>query len=295
MNETKSIVAHKIADMHFTGNYRLSPIVDRGTCNFVFKAVSKNEKVIIRFNKDRDPQEFLKEHWCMQKAIDEGVSVARPVAIGNMLGYQYSVQSYEGEIHGEDISDRLLVWRFLGQSAAKFHHIDLRGFGERLVDSKKSQFDGNWRKYLHENVGAWKQTSLFDEITPVQKAKIAILFDGLSKADLQIGLCHGDLCPRNVVSNETGVLAIIDWGCAHAHIVPHYDFIELLREHERDSAEVKAFIDGYGLQDKNDFFDEVESLLLLCHFDLVRWARDRNPDELPQKRKDFLALANRFI
>ena len=76
--------------------------------------------------------------------------------------------------------------------------------------------------------------------------------------------------PRNVVLNDDRAM-LIDWGCAQAHVVPHFDFQELLRIHSPDSAEMQAFASGYGLSGGlAALLPEIESLLMLCTFDVFR-------------------------
>jgi Ser/Thr protein kinase RdoA (MazF antagonist) len=119
-------------------------------------------------------------------------------------------------------------------------------------------------------------------------------FESLAEKRFDFGLCHGDVAPRNVVLDGQR-MTLIDWGCAHAHIVPHFDFRELLRVHSSDSAEVRAFAAGYGASAKlNRLLPEMENVLLLCAYDVVRWAKDRAPAQLAEKEKEFRNFLERF-
>lgn len=244
-NDHKSLL-DKIAGLHLDAVKSFIPIADKGTCNIVYCAETLAGKVIIRFNQDRAVDEFNKEHWCMKQAAAKGANVAKPIAEGFIDGFHYSVQNYVGSLHGEDMPEQLSIWRFLGEQASKFHHIRVSGFGEKLVDSNSGRFEQNWAEYLQENCDAFRIDSV-DGLPRDKQIVIAEKFDELLQLKLVFGLCHGDLCPRNVVANDNGEMTIIDWGCAHAHVTPHYDFVELLREHDRNSAEVKSFMDGYGV------------------------------------------------
>jgi len=68
------------------------------------------------------------------------------------------------------------------------------------------------------------------------------------------------------------------------HIVPHYDFIALLREHGPAGSEMLAFRQGYGMAEAEyaRLLPELRSLLLLKEFDLTRWAIERCPERIPE-------------
>ncbi|MBW3653821.1 MAG: phosphotransferase, partial [Actinobacteria bacterium] len=99
-----------------------------------------------------------------------------------------------------------------------------------------------------------------------------------------LGLCHGDLSPKNVIDRD-GVVSVIDWGCARGQLVPHYDLgvilCDGLDEHSREFA---ALLDGYGLSldvYHHEMREDVAALRLLEAVDKVRWALDRKPARLP--------------
>ena len=87
-------------------------------------------------------------------------------------------------------------------------------------------------------------------------------------------------------------MQVIDWGCAHGHLVPHYDLGVILAESlVEHGPEFVALLDGYGL-DPTSFSREaradVFNLQALEAVDKVRWALDRNPTRLP-------ALSGRMV
>ena len=79
---------------------------------------------------------------------------------------------------------------------------------------------------------------------------------------------------------------LLDWGSAEAAIVPHHDLIEMLLmnmvEGDPDDAQIRAFLDGYGISpaEFEQMMPELESLLVLRALDHVRWAIDWNVEEL---------------
>jgi len=97
-------------------------------------------------------------------------------------------------------------------------------------------------------------------------------------------LCHGDLAPRNTAVAEDGRVFLLDWGCAQANVVPHFDVGEVLcSELSADSEEFAAFLDGYGMT-RAAFEDQAldrTAIMALCRADLLRWAIDRAPASIP--------------
>ena len=84
--------------------------------------------------------------------------------------------------------------------------------------------------------------------------------------------------------DATGQVSLLDWGSAEAHLVPHYDLLEILRRLPPSDARFQAFLGGYGL-DEAEFaalLPEVRSLALLKAFDLTRWAIDRCPARIEE-------------
>ena len=286
--------ASEIAAGLLPADFDLGRISGRGSCNQVFRADAGSRSIIIRLNSDRDPREFQKEAWCMARAADAGVSVAKPLGHGNLHGWNYGVQSFEGEMHGEDAEDQHAIWEFLGRSAALFHGVGVTGLGDVLLDEAKGAFDGEWQTYVGDNIRALATDAPGAGMNDAQASALVNSIESLATRQFQIGLCHGDLTPRNVVLDGSRT-TLIDWGCAHAHIVPHFDFRELLRKHAVDSLEVRSFLAGYdGDFDEAVLLSEVNDLLLLCAFDLIRWARDRAPDQLQVKTEEFRKLVDQL-
>jgi hypothetical protein len=95
-------------------------------------------------------------------------------------------------------------------------------------------------------------------------------------------LNHDDLAIRNTMVDATGRVSLLDWGSAEAHLVPHYDLLEILRRLHPSDARFQAFLVGYGLNEGEfaALLPEVRSLALLKAFDLTRWAIDRCPPRI---------------
>ena len=289
-------IAGQIVGRIFGRPATLPRVSGRGSCNSVFiAAVAGVERRVVRVNADRDGREFPKEAWCMAQAGMAGVSVPRPLDHGVVGGWNYSVQSFEGDGDGRDCEDQLPVWRWLGQAAARFHRVAVEGFGVTMLE--EGQFDGGWPRYVGDNLRAVADRAESGWLTDGEASTLQRRFEGLAEARFRFGLCHGDLTPRNVVLDAgRGRMTLVDWGCAEAHIVPHFDFREVLRDHAPDSAEVSAFVAGYGMGDDGlrAALPEIGSLLLLCAFDLVSWARHCAPAQVAEKKGQLRNYLDRF-
>ncbi len=113
-------------------------------------------------------------------------------------------------------------------------------------------------------------------------------FELLESQHVIFALNHGDLSPRNTIVDEAGHIVLLDWGCAEAHLVPHYELLCMMQQDNFQESRLQAFTSGYGLS-ANRFADvrvELDSLRLLKAFDLVRWAIDRNPARVQEKAEN---------
>ena len=272
----------------------LTRVSDRGSCNHVFIVTADPDKLVIRMNNDRDSNEFLKEDWCMTQARASGVRVPKPISRGVLAGWNFSVQSFEGDENGADVQDQLSVWHWLGRMAARFHRVSVQGFGLKLLDEKAGRFDSDWQDYVTSNIEALAKRRCCECLSETQVTDLHYRFERLAEKRFEFGLCHGDLTPRNVVLDDD-LKTLIDWGCAEAHVVPHFDFRELLRDNDFDSAEVRAFASGYGLnQAFASLLPEIESVLLICAYDVVRWAKDGAPAQVAEKEQQLRNYLGRF-
>ncbi len=140
MNNEDLKVATQVAWDTLGCNADLKRVSGQGTCNSVFFAKAGQKKIVVRVNMDRDPKEFTKESWCMSQAEAADVSVPRSLSHGFQNGWNFSVQSFEGKNNGTDSGDPISIWHWLGEAAAKFHKVPVKGFGwnwqtKRLVCS----------------------------------------------------------------------------------------------------------------------------------------------------------------
>ncbi len=154
----------------------------------------------------------------------------------------------------------------------------------------------NGRRYIDYNLHSLTQDDELLRLNvyrPAQVEDIRQVFQTLRRTAFRIGLNHYDLAIRNTVVDETGQVSLLDWGSAEAHLVPHYDLLEILRRLRPSDERFGAFLMGYGL-DAAEFaalLPQVRSLALLKAFDLTRWAIDRCPariDEIAEQARQVV-------
>jgi serine/threonine-protein kinase RIO1 len=118
-------------------------------------------------------------------------------------------------------------------------------------------------------------------LTPTTSDQLRAVFEALLDTPFTFGLCHGDLSEKNVLLHPSGEVYLLDWGCAEAHIVPHFELFTILSNHvPEDSREFQAFLQGYGLNDYADLKPQIEMIKLLTFVDKLRWAIDRSPENI---------------
>ncbi|GAB5387410.1 MAG: hypothetical protein Alpg2KO_03780 [Alphaproteobacteria bacterium] len=270
----------------------LLPLSDQGECNIALGAEYTGRRVVVRLNRDRASDEFAKEHWCLGVAQEAGLSVPQSLGFGQSDGWNYAIHSDGGRTPAlqSGAKSQIKLWRWLGQQASLLQGIHVSGFGEKLEAGTDGHFTDIWDSYLTGNLAALPEEAVAFGLPAKDTEWLAQRLKQLEQGNHSIGLCHGDLSLRNVVINEAGQPCLIDWGCAHAHVAPQYDLWEVLRQHGPDSPECAAFLEGLGICDRDDQIQktcQALDVLLLCAFDLMRWARDRAPDKLLIKRRDF--------
>jgi Ser/Thr protein kinase RdoA (MazF antagonist) len=181
-----------------------------------------------------------------------------------------------------DTSD---VWRQLGHYARNVHGIAVGGFGDQLSDITPGTAKRSWSvsvRYNIEPLRAADPLRRMDVVTGAQSAMLRAKFEALASREFRRGLCHGDLALHNVLVDEIGTVHLLDWGCAEANIVPHYDLIRMTEWKGIAAPEFNVFLDGYGID--TTAFEAMRSdlaiLTVLKAIDLTRWAIDRMPSAI---------------
>jgi len=212
-------------------------------------------------------------------------------AVGVADGAAYMIESFVEGAAGDELppSAAPRVWRKLGEYARAIHTIETDGFGVNLPDFTSGDARGGWLRYVDYNVESLNER---DELLRLgvleweQSARVRAIFEELRSREFRFGVNHGDLSLKNTIVDDAGRVHLLDWGTAFADIVPHHDLVQLLKEQltkgEPDDAGLAAFLEGYGMarEEYEALLPELESVLLLRSFDLVRFAIDRHPDHI---------------
>jgi aminoglycoside phosphotransferase (APT) family kinase protein len=258
-----------------------------GSVNEIFVAQFPQKRIIIRLPKPEDQHRaaafYEKEAWCLAQAAAREIPSPRVLQLGTHDGGAYQILSFVDGVNGEQSAlAPNVLWHALGEYAQRFHALAPTGFGETLPELLAPDGTARWLGFVDYNL-----TSLAAQDDPLvalgvyapeQREAIKARFLALRQGDFTLGLCHGDLAPRNTILAPEGTLVLLDWGCAEAHLVPHYDLLNVPNEHR------EAFLDGYGwpTAERAALLAEVENLALLKSFDLVRWAIDRCPERIAE-------------
>ncbi len=267
---------------------QILPITDKGITNRVYVITTiSGEKYVARLNDLSHFEEFKKELWASSKARAAGVVTPQILKVELGAEITCSIQEYIEGIHGTEYKSVLKIWYDLGLNARLIHSISTNGFGDRI--DEEGNFQGSWDKYLDYNIESLMEADFLIQekiLTQEQSVRTRELFEQFKNCTFAFGLVHGDLSLKNSIVDNQEKTWIIDWGSAHSHIVPHYDFVEILQSSiDADSEEFRSFLKGYGytMGDFDKISKEVYSLMLLRAVDKVRWAKDRRPKLLGAK------------
>jgi len=192
-----------------------------------------------------------------------------------------------GENGADRPSNTTRIWRALGHYARIIHGVATDGFGDVLSPDQPGIFTDTWSRFLSYNIDSLTSADpllRLGVMTPAQVQEIGRLFRELRDKPFRFALNHGDLALRNTLINRSGTITLLDWGCAEAHVVPHFDLIEIRRSSlAPNTSGFAAFLDGYGLSlsEYRMMLPDLDSLALLRAFDKLRWALDRKPERVP--------------
>jgi aminoglycoside phosphotransferase (APT) family kinase protein len=263
------------------------PIVGRGTQNRIVVVTTDQTSVVVRMSDEpRALGMYEKERWCIEQAAAHGVPGPRVLAVGEVEQQAYMVQTLIlGEPGNESGVARSHVWTELGRYATRIHAIPVGGFGDELADIITGRPDQSWSRFVSYNVESLCDADPLRRLgilTAAQSSRLRSVFETLSDRPFRFGLCHGDLALGNLLVDASGTVSLLDWGCAEANIVPHYDLIRLTEWKRTDPAAVRAFLDGYGIapDELEAMAADLATLTMPKAVDLTRWALDRKPSVL---------------
>lgn len=265
-----------------------------GDVNVVYFVETDNNKYVFRLNNDRGFDEFLKEKWCMEQATRVGIPTTSVLKMGDHGGISYMIQPYIESVNGSEYPDKEKIWNSLGIYAKKCHGVAVNGWGETLFDPVNGKFKDSWERYVNYNIESLNPNDKLIEMglfNIQQSEKLKEVFLKVLNMKFNFGLCHGDISEKNSIIDKESKVWLIDWGSAHAHVIPHYEFSYILGRKglKTDSKLFKEFLSGYGMTSGE--FEELESeldiLRVLFATDKLRWAIDRKPEQI-EKFKGLL-------
>ncbi|MFK7949064.1 MAG: aminoglycoside phosphotransferase family protein [Saprospiraceae bacterium] len=273
----------------------IQKIVGFGIVNQVFQVKGKKRDYVIRLNEEAAKKiEYQKENWCIQKVANLGIPSPEMLGIGLWNDISFMIQN---KIEGQNgqlctTTEKLKIWEDLGRYASKFHQVKRI----EVTAVEENEFHKNWQSKLQYNLNELNEKdSLLDHkiLTQVEHNSITAILSTLKNKVFQVGLVHGDLCPRNVIWNEE-ITYLLDWGTAEINIVPHNEIGLILMSKEASNIEFQAFLDGLGMSDSNykTIKKDIQILNLLHLLDKYRWAESYDVEHLDEfGQKVCLALA----
>lgn len=297
-------IASKIAS-EFLGCSKISiKPVGEGSNNKNYLAKSKDRKIVIKISfahkEYKALRDYIKERWCIEKSSEKGVPGPTVLDLGHSRGRAYMIETFVPGVNGKKLKNKLRTYYLLGKYAKLIHSIRVSGFGENITNLKRGVFAGSWKKYLDYNIKSLASNDKLVKLKVLNKdqsEKVKKVFQNIKKQEYTFGLNHGDISIWNILVERSGKVNLLDWGSAEVHIIPHYDFIHVVRcQMERGKptdTELNEFIKGYGMSQKEFVLlkPELLKLMLLISFDKLRWAIDRNP----LKVKEFSKRARRML
>ncbi len=252
----------------------VSEITGLGSVNRVFEIHGRRGEYIIRLNTDEKKLEYLKENWCLSKIRELGISTPEVLSFGLIENFSFMVQEKVDGINGVNcsIAEKRKIWKKLGNYAKIYQQIT--SIEEKEVE--ENEFHKSWKSRLAYNLGELnEEDSLLKKkiFSTVEHKKIRMALSSIELMDFNVGLVHGDLCPRNVILNGDTIY-LLDWGTAEINVVPHTEIGILLVSEEASRDEIKYFLKGLGLT-RNNYLaieSELKILNLLHRLDKYRWA-----------------------
>jgi len=249
---SKTALARKVVKHHFGKSLQKIEFKPAGKTNFVFDVMTKEGNFIVRIANSRAKlNDFMKEQWATQKALNAGVPVPEILEVGNeIISLPYMLQQkIEG---GEAVNhpDRLKILQKLGKYARIIHSIPTTGFG-KVFDWSKNKLSKKktWTEFLEKELMVAEGLKFLHDNEILSNKKIKRLsaeFERLKKWKITPSLNHCDLRLKNVIVSEAGeIKAILDWEDCSSNCAPYWDFSIALHDLSIDGKQ--KFLEGYEL------------------------------------------------
>jgi len=247
---SKTALARKVVKHHFGKSLEKIEFKPAGKTNFVFDVITKEGNFIVRIANSRAKlNDFMKEQWAAQKALNAGVPVPEILEVGNeIISLPYMLQQkIEG---GEAVNhpDRLKILQKLGKYARIIHSIPTTGFG-KVFDWSKNKLSKKktWVDFLENELQVAEGFKFLhdNDILPKKKInRLNVEFEKLKRWKVTPSLNHCDLRLKNVIVNEAGeIKAILDWEDCSSNCAPYWDLSIALHDLSIDGKQ--KFLEGY--------------------------------------------------
>jgi fructosamine-3-kinase len=259
-----------------------------GSVNKVFDIKGTYNNYIFRFNETTGKTiEYQKEKWCLDKIPSLGILAPKVLKIGFDRGISYMIQEKIVGRNGKFCSstEKQEIWKCLGKYARKYQKI------KRITNEEveKNEFHKDWKARLDYNIRRLNEndTLLKNKVlTSKEHQKSKAILTWLKDKDFEVGLVHGDLCPRNVIWSKAGIY-LLDWGMAEINVVPHSEIGSVLMSGEANEKEFENFLEGLGIlqADYDNMKEEINILNFLQRLDKYRWAESYGIENIIEYEK----------
>lgn len=252
--------------------------IKHGSVNKVFDVYCLKGNYIIRLNIEAEKAiHFQKEKWCYAKVSELGIPSPQVLGIGKEKDYHYMILSKIEGINGStgNAQQKITIWKQLGQYASTYNQIKKIA----LPATKQKAFHKDWESKLNYNIEQLTEKDALLEkgvFSTIEHTQIKQYLLSLKPEKFNFGLVHGDLCPRNVILNDSMVY-LLDWEMAKIGIIPHTEIGMVLIDETANPQEFEVFLAGMNLSKKayHKIEKELRIVNLLSRLDLYRWALGR--------------------
>lgn len=254
-----------------------------GAMNSVLRVVGDGTDWVVRSPLDLTrPDVFPLERWASRAAAACGVPVPEVLHVGSSGGVPVTVSRYVEP----DPEDPLRPWWWLGRHATALAGARLDDAPDALFSRFGRDLDRAWREHLAYNLACLSPDDhlLADGGYGAQDLEtLRAWVRELQGLDVQHGLVHGDLAPRNLVSRGLHAAPVLlDWGSATSGPAP-WDSLQRAYQAAAVEGEIpwSAVVDlaeGTGTVLDDTAERTLRRLTALRLLDLARWARDQRPD-----------------
>lgn len=234
------------------------------------------------------PDEFPLERWALEAAGACGVPVPEVLHVGSSGGVPVMVSHYV--VPAAEATAR--PWWWLGRHAATAARARLDDAPDGLFSRFGRDLDRAWDSHVAYNLSSLTESDQLladggygvDDLPTLRR-----WVDDLARLDAPQGLVHGDLAPRNLVSQgRDAAPVLLDWGTATTGPAPWADLERVFRTTVLDAEHPwSAVVDvaaGMGVTLDDSTLGTLRRLTALRLLDLARWAQARRPDLYPTYR-----------